>query len=135
MCIDHFCYLSINLLINIYFVIHNEILSWFLDQFCKRQIALFVTDHLKLLLAIKIYICAKYDDISVHFKKTFVLKHLRKVLDLYWKRCTNYWLLHKEFLKLRTILSPFCHNLYVLVKGRIFNAKYLCYISWFEKSG
>ena len=68
----HFCYLSLNFLVNVIFMIHDKIFSWFLDQFYKRQIALCITDHFRSLLTIKIHIfCKKHACISVHFKNIF----------------------------------------------------------------
>ena len=129
--IDHCCYLPLNLLINIYFVIHNQILSWFLDQFCKRQISLFITDHLRLLLAIKIYTLCTVCWYFSTFKKTFFDSHIcietsDKGFGFLLKKIQELLTVAQRIPKFRTILSPFCHNIYVLVKGCIFNAKYIC---------
>ena len=91
---DHFCYLSLNFLINIFFVIHDEILSWFLDQFYKRQIALVsptISGHYSQL---RFIFCAKHACISVHLKSIFdshiCIETFEKGFGFFWKRSCNY---------------------------------------------
>ena len=85
----HFCYLSLNFLVNVIFMIHDKIFSWFLDQFYKRQIALCITDHFRSLLKIKIHIFGKTCLYFSTFQKHFWLPHL------YW----NIWERFCVFLK------------------------------------